>query len=453
MSGGNVFSEGNGQGYIISITGLHTNTIDLDSGLSLFTFSYNDDLKLTGVTDQFGNTTEIVRDANGLPAAVISPEGIATYLTIDVNNHLTRITYSDGSFFDFEYEPDGLLSAKIEPVGNRFEHVFDGRGRLINSSDQTGGSWTYTKTVGSSGDDLMCITTAEGNTTSYLDHMDSTGAYTSTITDPTGGETLFQRPADGLSSHKSLPCGMEISFAYDLDSEYLYPLLKEVKETTPSGLTRLTSRDKKYQDTNGDDRPDLITETLSINNRHAFIETDVLSAQKTSISAEGRIVTTEYDPGSLLLTSIEAPGLYETTYDYDAKGRMTAVNTQSRTTSFAYNTEGYLESVTDGTDSSTVYTYDEVGRIVQVDRPDNSSIRFTYDGNGNMTILTNPAAIDHVFGYDMINYATSYQSLLSGRYSYTYDRDRQLNDGRTRRGEVAQGHVPDDVAETGGDGA
>ena len=53
-----------------------------------------------------------------------------TRLTIDANNHLTRITLPDNSFYSFEYTPEGLMLAKIEPNGNRFEHQFDSAGSI-----------------------------------------------------------------------------------------------------------------------------------------------------------------------------------------------------------------------------------------------------------------------------------------------------------------------------------
>jgi len=61
-----------------------------------------------------------------------------------------------------------------------------------------------------------------------------------------------------------------------------------------------------------------------------------------------------------------------------------------------------------------------------VDRPDNTSIWFSYDNNGNMTVLTNPSTIDHGFGYNTVNLNSSYQTPISGSYSYLYDKDRRL---------------------------
>jgi RHS repeat-associated protein len=53
-------------------------------------------------------------------------------------------------------------------------------------------------------------------------------------------------------------------------------------------------------------------------------------------------------------------------------------------------------------------------------------VGFTYDQNGNMTVLTNPSIINHGFGYSLVNLNSSYQTPLSGSYSYVYDKDRRL---------------------------
>jgi YD repeat-containing protein len=61
-----------------------------------------------------------------------------------------------------------------------------------------------------------------------------------------------------------------------------------------------------------------------------------------------------------------------------------------RQTSFTYNAQGFLGSVTDPENHTTTYVYDPVGRVTGISRPDGSSLGFTYDPNGNMTVLTNP---------------------------------------------------------------
>jgi len=421
---GKVFVEENGLGHVMSDSWHHIKTIDLDTGALLYGFGYNENNNLISITDRFGNQTTIQRNASGVPTAIVSPDGITTELVIDANNHLTRITYPDGSYYSFEYAPGGLMTAKIEPEGNRFDHGFDSSGRLTDATDQEGGHWQYARYVYESGDVLTQVTTAEGNLTSYLDQTDFTGAYTSLITDPTGGETVYTRSR--LSVNKSLACGMELEFQYGLDPEYKFKYVQEMGEIAPSGLKRITLRDKTYEDTDSNQVPDRITETVTVNGNTTTLENSVLQSQKTVTSPEGRAVTTLYDPATLLTTSLTIPGLYDTTYGYDTRGRLASISTNTRETSFSYNAQGFLESITDPKGYTTSYTYDPVGRMTGISRPDGSSVGFTYNRNGNMTVLTNPSGINHGFGYNKVNLNSSYLTPISGSYSYVYDKDLRL---------------------------
>ncbi len=420
------FADDNGLGYIMSGSGLHKNTIDRDTGSVLREFGYDENNNLSTIIDQFNNQITIQRDANGVPTAIVSPDNLTTTLSIDPNNHLTRVTYPGGSHYDFEYTPDGLMTAEIEPEENRFDHSFSSLGRLTDVFDEQGGHWNYTRTAYENGEIITVITSGEGNVTSFRDRTDLTGAYTSTITDPTGAETLFSQSADGLAVDKSLPCGMELGYAYDVDSEYKFKYLKEMAEKSPSGLERVTVKEKSYEDTDLNGVTDLITESVAVNDKATTIVHNTLAAQKTITSPEGRTVTSLYDPSTLLTQSISIPGLYDTTYGYDTRGRLLSISTNTRESTFAYNPEGFLESVTDPENQTTTYGYDPVGRIIDISRPDGGSVGFTYDKNGNMTVLTNPVDVGHGFGFNTVNRNSSYATPLSGSYSYIYDKDRRL---------------------------
>ncbi|MCD4790514.1 MAG: hypothetical protein K8R37_10980, partial [Bacteroidales bacterium] len=427
MTAGDIpFAEANGLGHIMSSAGLHKQTIDLDTGTVLYEFSYDDDNNLLSITDCFANRITVDRDGSGMPIAIISPDGITTGLTIDSNNHLTRITYPDNSFYSFKYTLDGLMTAKIEPEANGFEHEFDASGRLTNATDGEEGHWQFARSVQENGDILYQKLTGEGNLTSYLDHTYSTDAYTSTITDSTGAETLFSQSSEGLTTTKSLSCGMDMIFEYGIDSEYKFKYLKEITESTPSALEKVTLREKTYQDTNADDIQDLIIETVSDNGKTTTLSHDIFQSRKTVTSPEGRTLTTLYDPDTLLTKSMTIPGLYETSYGYDARGRLTSTSANTKATTFAYNAQGFLESITDPENQTTIYTYDAVGRMTAINRPDSTTVGFTYDQNGNMTLITNPSDINHGFGYNMVNLKNSYRTPLSGSYSYVYDKDRRL---------------------------
>jgi len=421
------FTEESGLGYILSSDGRHTKTINLNTGVSLHAFDYDVENNLVAITDQFGNIIHIERDAlTGVPTAIISPDGIRTELSIDANKHLNRVAFADGSFYDFEYTTDGLMTVEIEPAGNRFEHVFDDKGRLKDVLDEEGGHWAYTRSIDVNSDILTEVLSAEGNLTSFLDHTDSTGKYTSTITDPAGALTHFEQSDDGLTANHSLSCGTVLEYIYDLDSEYKYKYVKQMTESTPAGLERITTFDKTYTDTDEDDISDLFVETVTINDKTASIQNNILAAQKTATSPEGRTGTSLYDPSTLQVESVSLPGLHSTTYSYDSRGRLTSVGTNTRQSSFTYHAEGFLESVTDSEGRTTSYEYDPIGRMTGINRPDGNFIDFSYDVNGNMTVLVNPAGTEHKFGYNRVNRNSTYKTPLSGSYSYVYDKDRRL---------------------------
>ena len=175
-----------------------------------------------------------------------------------------------------------------------------------------------------------------------------------------------------------------------------------MQESTPTALTKTTEIAKSYEDTDSNDIPDLITETVAGNGKATILVNNVLQSEKTVTSPEGRTVTTTYDPVTLLTSSISIPGLSDTTDGYDTRGRMTSIITNTRETTFAYNAQGFLDSITDPY-FHPYHTYDAVGRMTGITRPDTSTVGFTYNLNGNMTVLTNPSTVDHGFGYNGVN--------------------------------------------------
>jgi RHS repeat-associated protein len=446
LSGEIPFAEENGLGHIFSSAGRHLKTMDLETGSDLYKFDYDADGRIVFVSDRFGNSTAIERDAAGRPFAVVSPDGMRTTLAVDSRNHLTGIRYPDGSAYGFEYTAAGLLTAKIEPAGNRFEHFFDSAGRLESASDQEQGNWQFAQSADAAGLVTSTTLTAEGAVTTYQDRTESTGAYTSRITDAAGGETVFSSAADGLTSRKSLSCGMVLDLLYGADTHYKFRTLKQTIETAPSNLKRTTLFEKTYQDTNGDWVPDRITQTVTLNGKVTTRLNDNLQGNTVITTPQGRTTTVAYDPQNLLVSRVRTPNLYDTQYSYDARGRTTIVTSNTRQTALAYDINGNLAALTDSLGRQTRYEYDAVGRVTGVTRPDGSFVGFSHDGNGNLTVLVNPSGVAHKFNYNKVNRPSGYTTPLSGSYQYRYDRDRRptetvLPSGRIIRNFYDQGRL------------
>ena len=122
---------------------------------------------------------------------------------------------------------------------------------------------------------------------------------------------------------------------------------------------------------------------------------------------------------------LQVPGLLDTNYSYDSRGRLVQTAVGDRATAFAYTAQGFLGSVTDVQGRTTSYSHDALGRVKQVKRPDQSQIHFDYDANGSMTMLVNPSGVAHSFGYNKVNHKIAYTTPLSGSYLYKYDKDRR----------------------------
>jgi YD repeat-containing protein len=305
-----------------------------------------------------------------VPKAIISPDGIRTELSIDGNNHLKRVAYADGNYYAFEYSPDGLMMLETEPAGNSYEHIFNDQGRLTDVLDGEGGHWTYSRMVEANSEIQTEAQSAEGNLNSFLGHTDSTGKYTSTIIDPSGAITQVEQSGDGLTETHLMPCGMGQEYIYDIDSEFKYKFTKQMTESSPALLERVTSIEKTYTDTNEDDISDLIVETVTINGKPTIIQNNTQAAQKIITSPEGRSVISLYDPETLQVDSVNVSGLIPTAYNYNTRGKLTSVSTGTRQTVFTYSPDGFLESVTDAEGNKISYEYDPIGRITGINKPD-----------------------------------------------------------------------------------
>ena len=425
-SGDTVFSDETGLGYIMDNRGFHTSTIDLATGMTLRTFGYNGDSQLTTITDQFGNQTTIQRNTLGIPISITSPDGIVTSLTIDQNNYLTQITNPDNSNFFFSYTADGLLTDEYDFRGNQFHHIYDISGRVIQVNDPEGGTWDYSRTAEINGNITTTVQTGEGNTTTYIDRTESTGASTSVKTNPDGSISTIRREPDGITEAQELPCGMDLTIKYDLDSEYKYKFPGEIIRTSPDGLIGTITSNRTYEDTNADNIPDLITNTVTINGKEWSSENNTNAGIITNTSPLGREINIKYNTQNLLTEEISVTGLLPTNFSYDTRGRLTSTTTGTRTTTRAYDLNGNLDFIITPDNKTIDYTFDILGRLTQEERPDTTTINYSHDDNGNITALVTPTFINHTFDYTSTNQRKDYTTPISGSYLYTYDKERKL---------------------------
>jgi len=134
-------------------------------------------------------------------------------------------------------------------------------------------------------------------------------------------------------------------------------------------------------------------------------------------------------------------GIDPTSVQYDARGRIASASQGGRSVSFTYDSNSYLDTVTDSLGRVTSFDHDAVGRVTSQTLPDGRIITYSYDTNGNLTSLTPPGRPAHSFTYTPVDLQATYTApSVSGggtnQTLYAYNADRQLElitrpDGKT----------------------
>jgi YD repeat-containing protein len=187
------------------------------------------------------------------------------------------------------------------------------------------------------------------------------------------------------------------------------------------------------------------------------------------VNAEGEKVTSfTYDDNDNLLTRTEQgylgdgmPFTYTTTYTYNGNGQFATIDGPrtevSDVTTYAYDVQGNLESVTqplnlvtrysnftatgqpqtvtDPNDVDTTYTYNSVGRVTSV-TIDGDTTSYTYTQTGKIEQITLPRQNTVTYSYDELDRLETITDGLGNTINYTYDSsgNRLNEDIRDRQG-------------------
>jgi len=121
-------------------------------------------------------------------------------------------------------------------------------------------------------------------------------------------------------------------------------------------------------------------------------------------------------------------------FAYDPRGRLSTMTQgtggTARTSTFTYNPQGFLASLTDPLSRTVSFGYDAAGRVTTQTLPDLREIHTTYDPNGNVASITPPSRPAHAFTYTPVDLEATYTPPDLGigtvATTYTYNADRQL---------------------------
>jgi RHS repeat-associated protein len=435
FSGSSIFipSEDSNQIYQFNAAGRHLKTLNSFTGNVLYEFEYDDSNRLIMIKDAYGNITTVYRDQTGNPVSIETPLGQDTILDLNSDGYIASVTTPANETTQFVYKNDGLLTSMITPKGDTYLFEYDETGRLVKASDQAGG---YSQLSHKTEEDsqIIDLTSAMGVSSNYQVKKIPAGEEISTTTAPDGLQSVKKSLTDGTEINY-LPDGMITTIKRYPDPRFgLQAPLPKMWVSTPSGKILNTLIQRTVTLSDPDDPLSLtnLTETMSINQKTYTTSYDASANTFTITSPESRkTVITLNTNGSL--TGEQAGSLDAITYAYDEHGRIITVSqgkeSESRTAIFAYDSAGFLASITDALDRVTSFAYDPAGRIITQTLPDKRVISYAYDANGFMVSVVPPSRPAHSFTFNAVNLPASYKApdLGSGNNEtlYTYDLDRR----------------------------
>lgn len=417
--------------FVFSSGGRHLRTLDALSKVTLYDFAYDAEGNLTSITDTDGNVTLLEFDSEGRPIAVVAPRGQRTVLQLDENGHLVSLTNPANETWEMTYTESGLLTSFTNPRSQTSNFEYDFFGRLLKDEMPNGGYFEFYRESRELGYSVRKHT-AEGRTTFYLAETLPTGDKRNTTLMPDSTQKVTVRSVKGITTDTSAN-GTVLERTEGADPRFgmQSPVITKIKVSTPGGSVSTTSASREAEFTEAHDLVSL-SNNRNVNGRQyqsIFTTLDQKYLTTTPVGRQSQLfIDDQSRPVSLI-----ASGFARVDYAYDSLGRLAMVTqddgSEARNTTLAYDSDGYVSSITDALNRIVYFENDPVGRVTKQALPDGREINFTYDANGNLTSLQPPGRDAHVFKYTAVDQQEEYTPPDVGAgtniTSYSYNLDKQ----------------------------
>lgn len=389
------------------------------------TVSYSEGGQLTTVTDPSGRKLTFAYNASGRVESVTDPEGHKATFGYSASDDLVSVNDPGEVSESYEYSGNHLLTVMTNPRGGKTQNYYDEGGRVTSQADpmERNTKWVY-------------------------------GAGASEVTLPTGAITK-------IAFEDNLPT--EITHAYG---------------TAQASTTKYEYNENLY--------PVKVTDA---NGRATEYGYDAEGNRTSEKDALGHETSWTYN-GKHEVTSITTPRGEKTTIERDVHGNPDLISRPApgeatQLTSFEYDSQGLLESLTDPLGHVWRYGYDKYGdRTDEVD-PEGDTRTMDYDEDSRLVSVVSPRgniegaipgeyetkiernaqgwptkvtnALGHAteYGYDAAGNLTSRTDAAGHKTTYVYDADNERTEVEKPSGAIlktgydALGEV---TSETGGNG-
>lgn len=360
-------------------------------------YSFDEQGRLTGLTDPEGNHAEYTYNANNNLLSQKDFKGLISQFSYDSNGNILRETNALGNAIEYSYETNfqkpltikdqkgnitilsydtnGNLISFTKPGGITESYTYDAFGRRISAKNANANSTTYEYNTNG---DLVKIQYPVG---AVLYEYNGNCCKVSKITDANG--STLEMTYDLLNRTKTIKDGLGNTVGYEYDA-----VGNIIKETDPNGNA------KKY----GYDGLNRLT----------------------SVTMSAETWNYDYDGQNNLIKMTDANGNV-TSYNYNKRNQLEKeTDPLGHSVGYTYDINGNRIERNDPTGNTVNYQYDDLGRLIEKSYLGNTD-NYGYDEAGNLISAFNNN-IAYSFEYDNLNRLFKKNILTWGKsLTYTYD--------------------------------
>jgi RHS repeat-associated protein len=379
------------------------------------TYAYDTEDNLGTLTDANTHSTFFSYDAFDRVTNANFPSSLSETYAYDANSNLTSKTDRKGQTITYVYDDLNRLTSKTYPDTTSVAYIYDLVGKVLQVNDPTGtyafaydnmgrliGTTTSYSFLGSRNFTTSYSYDAASNRTGFTDPEGGTTGYTydtlnrlATLAPPTAfGSGSFGFSYDALSRRTQMtrPNNITTNYSYDNLSRLLSVLHQAGSSTIDGASYGLDNAGNRTSKT------DWLANVTSNYNYDALYElTQVTQGSNTTESYS-------YDPVGNRLSSLgvspysynnsnELSSTPNASYSYDNNGNLVSKTDSTGTTTYAWDFENRLTTVTLPASGGTItFKYDPFGRRVYKLSSLSTSI-FAYDGNNLIEEATSSGAV------------------------------------------------------------
>jgi len=428
--------------YVFNRQGRHLETRRSDTGGLIRRFEYNPRGYVTAIVDAFNNRTTIERGASDRPSAMVSPDGIRTVFSYDSNGNLASVDAAETRSWSMTYRSDGLMTRIRDPRNQDTQFEWS-NARLVGHRDALNNARSLAPTRWMSlRYERRTLTSREGKVSSFDTDRDFDGSGWKDIRRSNGLRYIQRETVDGITETRFAGRRVMVSAQRSPDPRFGLAasftssgsVVMEPSDVSPLAYSVSRAREVTPIVANAQLGQLDLTETTIVNGRMYLSTYDAANRVWSRSSPAGRVTVTAINASGQPVR-VAIPELAELENGYDARGRLTSVaagvGADRREWRFAYDSRGYLVTITDPLDRVTTLINDPIGRVTEERLPGSRVVGLRYDGNSNIVGITPPGRAEHTFAYNALDRVQRYTppalpGLVRKDTSYSYNRDQQV---------------------------